>query len=178
MKPVVILQTSPIRTGSTLLTNLVYGFLCYHRSVSGFWSLDQSFQIDPTVTIFKTHILDLDKLAQVFSAYDVYFVCSFRDQKRIPIEYYPDLNIIVFDYYCDLLETPSNPLPAIVANVFTKLQPFLPSHLVMSKKNALKRIHEMNHQNEIMKNMPFGYINRHYELHGSHRDRNRWQNKK
>ena len=173
IKPIVIIQNSPPHTASTVLINLLHGFIqptkpvYYYQYLSDKLSLDNS-----VVNIIKTHILDINKLTEIVgNEYDVYFVCSERDDKKINSKFKNMKNVLLFDY-TELNETSVYDVNDIVNNAFKKLRPFIPSYIKLDRKAAIERINNMNKLYEKIKDKPFSYVDMFYHIHGSHRGRN------
>lgn len=167
-KPILIIQTSHVRTGSTVLTNVLYGLLAHRMPVQGFWEWTDvpKFSSGDNVTIWKSHLLDIDALAARFSrSHQVYFVCSEREQLKMPPYSYP--NVIILQYA--LLAQPSP--EAVVDCVLAKLRNQLPATIILSRENAVERLKNMNERYESIQDKSFDYIDPFYELHGSHRNR-------
>jgi hypothetical protein len=165
-----IIQTSPYHTGSTLLVNMLYGFLCKDLAIH--WcNVTEIKKFDEDFKIIKSHIIDIDSITRELSNdFELYFICSERDSKKIDAKYYHYKNVLVFDY-SELLETKDNSVASIVNNAHQKLIKFLPKHLVLSNVDAFNRITDMNKLYEQIKDYPFSYIDEFYQIHGSHRDR-------
>ena len=186
-KKIMIVQSSPIGTGSTVLVNILNGLICSERCVYfdyGFFDLlekkhinlnnfkifERDFLVND-INIIKTHNLNLDVISKTFSKkYHVYFVCSERDKLKIDSKYYQQQNVVVFNYD-DLLETDKNTVENIINYVTSKLYQVLPKTIELNEKNAAIRIKNMNSLYEFIKDKPFTFVNRFYHLHGSHRNR-------
>ena len=81
-KPTIIIQTGNYRTGSTVLVNLLCGFIIPDTNVNFL-----STYLDPftTYSIFKAHEINLDILIDKYSdKYDLYFVLSERGGRITP----------------------------------------------------------------------------------------------
>ena len=70
-----IIQTGDKRTGSTLLVNMVYGFLSRKRDRVSIGSPRDNF-------IVKMHTLDLNKWEKKYSDYNIFWVVSEREKKK------------------------------------------------------------------------------------------------
>ena len=187
-KPILIFQSSHIRTGSTFLVNLLYGFIIPNERISFFINSDEiarttndniqiKYDINKlgfNVYVLKSHELNFDYIMNTFSAkYNVYFVCSERGDLVIDAKYKQMNNVLTFDYDAELLETCVNPLENIINNAYSKLKIFFPDNVILSKDGALTRIRNMNEFYETMKTNPFSVIDDFYELHGCHRSRDK-----
>lgn len=170
-KPVIIIQTSYQNTGSTVLTNLLYGLIQHTKPVFYFESLTDEVPLMNDVNILKTHILDINKLLEKFGeSYDIYFVCSERNDKTISTNFKNMKNVLIFDYN-ELNEVVGYSVDNIVQNVFEKLSLFLPKHIGLNIKTAVERINNMNSLYEKIKKRQFTYFDKFYHIHGSHRGR-------
>jgi hypothetical protein len=166
-KPILIIQTSPVRTGSTVLTNVLYGLLAHSMPVKGFWQWTDVPVFSGNVTIWKSHLLDIDRLAARFStSHQVYFVCSERGELKMPPHSYSG-GVILVQYAVLAQTSPEDVVDCILARLRNRLPPNLP----LSRENAVRRLKEMNKRYESIRDKPFDYIDPFYELHGSHRNR-------
>lgn len=177
MVKTVIIQCSPTHTGSTVLVNLLYGFICNNLPVTyinfdnkpGYYIINKLLEnID--ICIIKTHICNIDKLTIHLNKYRLYFICSERDTKCINPKYSLYKNVLLIKYD-ELLETSSYSIDNIVDTLYNKLTLFLPTEINLNKTEAKLRINNMNKEYILIKNKPFSYINTFYHLHGSHRKR-------
>lgn len=174
-KKILIIQTSPKGTASTVLTNLLYGFICPDRNVEYVeFNQKKIHDFKQNINIVKTHSMNIHKIRRFYEKnYDVYFVCSERNERKLFInkEYIKYPNVCVFDYN-DLSETPNQTLESIVDTVHDKLHEFLPRSITLCKETAIGRIINMNTLYESIKDKSFEYYDTFYHLHGSHRNRN------
>lgn len=169
-----IIQSSPGRTGSTLLTNILYGLFYDNHSV--FYSTNITTDDLKKNFIIKTHQINIDYLmCQYAHTYDILFVCSERPKinQIIDEKYKLYNNVIVFQYE-DLLETETNSIKNIVNKVYEKLQNKLNSNIsrYMNIDNSIKRIKDMNNLYQIISTKSFDYYDAYFHIHGSHRNRN------
>ena len=83
-------------------------------------------------------------------------------------------NVIVFQYE-ELLETEDNPLTKIIDTIYDRVAPMIEGHpkVKLSKADALHRVINMNKRYEEIKDKPFSFIDPFFELHGSHRNRDK-----
>tara|TARA_R100001015_G_C4633180_1_gene197796 strand:- start:2355 stop:2954 length:600 start_codon:yes stop_codon:yes gene_type:complete len=170
-----IIQASPPRTGSTVLYNLLYGFICPAKPSS-----ETNNEIKQIVI---THNTDLnyweERLSgvryQELKGVKWYFVCSERQSLKPPRiidpKYYHKKNLLRIQFE-ELNETPEYPLEQIVENLYAKLKNLLPSDVKLDKESAINRINKMNLRYEEIKDKGFDYVDEFYGLHGSHRNRN------
>ena len=160
-----IIQTSPAHTGSTVLTNLIYGLLEPESAVK----FRKGFTLNPANSIFmflekkliiKSHDQNIDTIMQDLKQYDLYFVMSERDdekeQRLINQKFRKYENVLIFDY-TELLETKDKSLQEICENAERKLTSFLPQAIMQQAKGGLeqmyKRISSMNERYQEIKNI-------------------------
>ncbi len=171
-KPIRIIQLSPRCTGSTVLVNMLYGYLQPEKPVV--FGFVHDLQKLKRNQIIKTHDLNIDQWMRLYGkVYKLYFVCSNRGILHIDPKYHSYKNVLVFDYP-ELLETPENTLDLIIENGYQKLSIFLPAHLSehLNQESALLRIQQMNERYKEIKNKSFtNYVDDFYQLHGHHRNR-------
>ena len=171
-KPIRIIQLSPRCTGSTVLVNMLYGYLQPEKPVV--FGFVHDLQKIKRNHILKTHDLNIDQWMRLYGkVYKLYFVCSNRGILHIDPKYHTYPNVLIFDYP-ELLETEENTLPMIIDNGYQKLSTFLPAKLTehLNPETALTRIQNMNERYKEIKNKEFkGYIDDFYQLHGHHRNR-------
>lgn len=171
-KPIRIIQLSPRCTGSTVLVNMLYGYLQPEKPVV--FGFVHDLQKIKRNHILKTHDLNIDQWMRLYGKiYQLYFVCSNRGILHIDPKYHSYLNVLIFDYP-ELLETKENTLEMIIENGYQKLSTFLPVNLSehLNQETALTRIQNMNERYKEIKNKQFkGFIDDFYQLHGHHRNR-------
>jgi hypothetical protein len=99
-KPIVIIQTGHVRTGTTLLTNLLYGFMIPEERVRGYWNLKDDISLfNDKVNIYKSHLLDLHRMnTKLSSKFNLFFVCTERGDLTIPQEYHIYPNVLIINY--------------------------------------------------------------------------------
>jgi hypothetical protein len=175
-KPIRIIQTSYVHTGSTLLSNILYGFFCCDKPIQvQFMPIPSQTEKLTKNLIVKSHYLGIRRWIHSYNQFDMFFVLSERDQKYPP-HFYNMNKILIIDYNT-LLESDSNPVEAIVENVYKKIRDFLPPKFFepysenIMKKNAIRRVKTMNALYENIKNKGFSYFDSFYLLHGNHRNR-------
>uniref|UniRef100_A0A6C0LLC6 Sulfotransferase domain-containing protein n=1 Tax=viral metagenome TaxID=1070528 RepID=A0A6C0LLC6_9ZZZZ len=172
-----IIQASPSHTGSTLLLNLIHGFLAPAEQIH--WKTENKIH---NHLITKTHNTSVDNLIEQFKQYKLWFVMSERNDEKtcklIDDKYRKHRRVLIINYN-EINETPSLSLDNIVENIFHKFVKFFPKNLIPKKdSNAIKldmknRVIEMNKVTEEIKSKPFEYWDKFYGVHGSHRNRNR-----
>jgi len=160
-----IVQASPPHTGSTVLFNLIYGFIDPLLPYRG---------DDISGDIIVSHNIDLDHWENLLKDYNVYFICSERPAlhhtKIIDPKYHGNKKLLLIQFE-ELNETPKLTIKDIVDNIHIKLKNFLPPYVKLNKKSALDRIINMNKLYSKIKDRPFSYHDEFYSLHGSHRNR-------
>ena len=170
-KPNVIIQTSGTRTGTTILVNMLYGFIIKNEPVRFLLSVDNipRYLLNYNTNIFKFHNLDIDEFIEKHSdKYNLYFVCSERGDNVVDEKYHHYKNVLIFNYD-ELLETETYSVEDIVNNTYNKLRSFLPDDIELNKQDAVERIQKMNTLYEEIKDKPFSYADDFFQLHGSHR---------
>lgn len=171
-----VIQSSGGRTGSTLLTNILYGLFCYDQP---FFYSQKNITQDQLKNnfIIKTHNTNFDSITKNNSVYSLFFVCSERPEisEKINHKYKNRTNVILFDYYSELLEKINFSIEKIVSNIVTKLKEKIPEDIMKfsNKELAIRRVLEMNQFYETIKDMPFSYHDDYYGIHGSHKNRNK-----
>jgi hypothetical protein len=170
-KDIIIIQTGFKRSGTTFLVNLLYGFIIPNEAIHGYFDIEDE-QLEPfsECSIFKSHILNIEDIINKYSnKYQLYFIITERD-KKIDEKYKELYNVLIFDYYKELLETEDNSIQNIIDNAYIKLSLFLPDNIYLSKEWAINRINNMNNIYEEIKECDFSYIDDFFALHGSHRN--------
>lgn len=170
-----IVQTSPMHTGSTFLVNALQGLftlltnepIMYQEKLD---NVEKFYKHD--IYVFKTHDMDIDNMIKKYGEqYDLYFVCSERKTKKLFIDdkYKTYNNVIIFDYD-EINETNDNPLSLIIDNLYNKISSKI-SNFELDKEKSYQRIINMNNKYEEIKDKPFSYVDKFYEIHGHHRNR-------
>lgn len=177
MKEVRIIQVSPQHTGSTLLVNLIHGFLSPMEPVH--WKTEDL--IDDYL-ITKTHNTDIENFEKKYPNYKLYFIMSERNDKKIQeiinFKYREKKNVLIINYN-EMLETRDNTLDKIIINIFKKFLKFLPKEIIPNKKkNLIKmdmkdRINKMNKICKEIEDKPFDYCDEFTHIHGGHRNRDK-----
>lgn len=161
-----VIQTSKPRTGSTVLTNLVHGFLSPTKPVAPTNNI-----IDNMIT--KQHDLDFQKLLSN-KDYNIYLVVSLRNEKQN--DYLKNSKILYINYN-EILMTESNTVEKICNDMYIKFNNFFPDKIKLNLSreeiisNMINRFENMNKKVEELKNKPFSYWDSFYGVHGSHRNR-------
>jgi len=168
-----IVQTSPPRTASTVLVNALYGLICelsdhpcvYVRQAN---INEEHFK---NVILVKTHISISAFRTKYTGKYNLLFICSQRKELNKFIKDRRS-DVVVFDYD-ELNETPTNPVSSIIDNIYNKVRDKIPTDIQLDKRLAIERVDAMNARYNEMKDLPFTYHDPFFHIHGSHRDRQR-----
>ena len=168
-----IIQTSPEHTASTLLINAIYGLIpeLVDKKIIGTWNNNFEKYFKNIIAI-KCHNTNIDELIKKYNAtYKLVFICSERQDMNLLIDekYKIYDNVVTFDFN-ELNETSNNALTTIVDNIYNKVQKIL-TDVDLDKTTCINRINLMNIRYEKIKNKPFTYIDNFFEIHGSHRNR-------
>lgn len=168
-----IIQTSPYRTGSTFLVNALYGLIseCSNKKIIGIWCKDFE-KFFKNIIIVKNHNTNIDKLIKKYNNYKVVFICSERQEINALIDpkYKTYDNTVVFSFE-ELNETKNNSIEEIIDNIYIKVKKVLPEDIQLDKTKCIERINNMNKRYEEIKHKSFKYIDPFFEIHGSHRNR-------
>ena len=161
-KPFVIIQMGQVRTGTTFLVNLLYGFLCPNEPIHGVWTEEDPLIPFGRVSIFKTHMLDTEYFINKYShLYDFLFIVTERNQTL------SFKHRVIKVQFVEVNETPILSIDQIVKKMYLKLQPAIPVPLnIVAGK---QRILDMNRLYETIREKPFEYIDTFYHIHGHHR---------
>ena len=159
-----IIQASPKHTGSTLLTNILYGLFTPNKNVVFIKKSNIS-----THLVFKTHNLNFDYFPKRFPEYKFFYVCSERDSNKINSRFYGRKNVLVINYD----ELVNRPVEEIVKTVYDKLINMFPFEAEMNIETSVNRVNKMNNRYEEIKHRPFTFIDYFYHLHGSHKNRSK-----
>lgn len=170
-----IFQSSPAGTGSTVLTNAIYGLIpdlkdkpVIYNEKARHINLNE---IPGDIIVIKTHNTNIDELISMYqSKCKLYFICSERILKKIFInnKYRSYKNVIIFSFY-ELNETTTNSINNIIQNIHDKIKNIL--NIELNIENGVNRIVSMNNLYEQIKSKNFSYYDRFYHIHGSHRNR-------
>jgi len=170
----VVISTAP-RTGSTLLTNIVYGLLNHSSPVSWLpsssisnWDLSVFKQSGGGPVIVKTHC-PVNKLPRITSPKTIYVSLRRAGVGDPYIIDDPGTGNLVFDY--DRLRYESeNELREVVEHVKIRLSPCLPG-VRFDTEAAVSRVQRMDERCLDIKDKPFSYVDPFFHIHGSHRGR-------
>ena len=171
-----VVCASSQRTGSTLLNNLVIGFLCPFDE-DHHW--DHNCELVPRYLVTKTHHIDVDDIEKKHTKYRVFFVMGERVDRdvrvRVDARYKDRPNVLVVGYD-EINETQVLPLETIVDQVYDKFQAFFPSAIatgrtpVDTKQNMMRRVQEMNIVCRDIASYGFAqYCDNKHGVHGGHR---------
>jgi len=174
MTKYLIVQASPISTGSTLLMNLICGLIrpddpvYYASNMMQFIRRHHEDVLDERILIIKTHNMGWEhwqKRAKEDNR-KLFFICSQRDETISP----PDGSLLID--YNEILETDDNTLESIISNFYKKMQElFSGEDISLDEEACVKRVNEMNIMVDKIKDKPFSHLNRFYHVHGSHRSK-------
>ena len=140
MNNIRIIQTSPNKTGSLFLFNLLYGFMMQKNNNFTKYNCSKiSKDIIKNNLIINSNDINIDSWINLFKEYDLYFICSERDNNIINKKFKKYPNVLCINYN-EFLETNSLKLNIIIDNLFNKIRKFLPIQIKMNKNNGLSRI--------------------------------------
>lgn len=173
-KPILIVQTSPMWTASTVVSNILHGLILPDKPINYVNDIEKLQNLNDKINIIKTHNTTIDDFIKLLdSKYELFFVCSERNEPGktflIDSQYRNYKNVIIFNY--SELSDKNNNVEEIVRKCYIKLKNFFPRNIELNEKNALERIINMNKLYETIKNKPFDYWDTFYQIHGSHRNR-------
>lgn len=170
-----IIQSSHPDTGSTLLINLIHGFICPQEEIH----CHTSATIDKFL-ITKTHNTNITELEDKYPQYKLLFIMSERNDSKIKAEinnkYKKKSNVLVINYN-KLLETNNNSIKNIIDYTFNEFNNFIPKELKPNKDDDLikddmtKRLNIVNKTVALMKDKPFSEFDEFTHIHGHHRNR-------
>ena len=170
-----IIQSSPPHTGSTLLINLIHGFISPEEEIH--WNTDSLIE---KFLITKTHNTNIIDFENKYPQYKLFFIMSERTDSKIKAEinneYKKKSNVLVINYN-KLLETNNNNIKNIIDYTFNEINNFIPKELKPNKHDDLikddmkKRFKKVNETVELMKDKPFRTWDKFTGIHGNHRDR-------
>lgn len=182
-KPIRIIQSSNPGSGSTVLVNILMAFFQPYEGVTFMGKNYYKEDMISNNIVIKTHDKKIDDWIQNFGEkYELYFIIS--DRNDYDWQKYYDYDNILFIQYEELLETDENPLDQISENLYNKIEKFLPLKFMVynrkkiSIKNGTNRITNMNKRYEEIKDKPFEFVDKYYQIHGSHRNKNHNESKK
>ena len=169
-----VVQSSPPRTGSTLLLNLIHGFLSPCEQIH--WNTEK--KIDEFM-ITKTHETNLEKFTKKYE-YEFYFIMTERYDDNVHAlidKKYKTLENVLIINYDEINVTENLSLDDVINNIYLKFVKFFPLKIIPQKdslyikKDMKKRILGMNDCVEKLKSRDFSYWDKFYGIHGSHRNR-------
>jgi len=170
-----IIQSSPPGTGSTLLLNLIHGFITPQEEIH--WDTESLIH---KFLITKTHNTNITQLENKYHQYKLFFIMSERNDSKtsakINNEYKRKSNVLVISYD-KLLETNNNSIKKIVDYIFDKFNNFIPKELKPNKDDDLikddmqNRFKKVNETVKLMKDNPFSQWDKFTGIHGHHRNR-------
>ena len=175
-KPIRIIQVSHPGSGSTVLSNLLMAFFQPYENVIFMGKHFYKEELVHNNIVIKTH----DKLIEEWNKkyeniYDLYYIIS--DRHDYDWDTYRNNKKFLFITYEELLENDKNPIEQISINVFNKVNNFLPKeYMIYNRKNisiqnGINRINNMNKRYAEIKDKPFEFVDKYYQIHGSHRNR-------
>jgi len=170
-----IIQSSPPHTGSTVLVNLLHGYLIPDEPIH--WNSEKL--IDKFL-VTKTHSTNIEKWERVYPHYKLLFIMSERNDGKvtrlIDTKYKRRSNVLVVNYD-QLLETDNNSIQNIIDYMYDIFDTFLPKEISPHKDersikdDMMKRFNLVNETVERMKDKPFREYDKFTHIHGSHRNR-------
>jgi uncharacterized coiled-coil DUF342 family protein len=177
---ILIIQTSPPHTASTLLVNAVYGLISELSDKKIIYSdnIDNIINTNnENIMVIKTHDTNIDELNDKYNKkYNLVFICSERQEKNYKIDekYKSYKNVLIFDFD-ELNETINNTLTVIVDNLYNKINHLFIElgleDIKLDKTKCIERICAMNSRYEEIKYEPFSFVDDFFEIHGSPRNR-------
>ena len=169
-----IIQSSPPHTASTLLSNLIHGFICPQEEIQ------YSSDVIDNFLITKTHNLNIIDLENKYPQYKLFFIMSERNDSKVKAKINNELkkksNVLVINYD-KLLETDNNRIKNIIDYIFNEFNNFIPKELKPNKDDDLikddmeNRMKIVNETVENMKDKLFDEYDKFTSIHGSHRNR-------
>jgi hypothetical protein len=166
-----IIQSSHPHSGSTLLLNLIHGFICPQEEIH--WD---TYALIDKFLITKTHCTDVNQFEKIYPEYKLFFIMSERNDIELQEKYKEKSNVLVINYD-KLLETDNNSLKNIIDYIFNEFNNFIPKELKPNKDDYLikddmeKRIKILNEVVYQLKYKEFSEWDKFTGIHGSHRNR-------
>jgi len=174
-KPIRIIQTAAARSGSTVLSNILVAYFQPYESLAFMGKYTYSEEFLEKNIVVKSHDKDLDDWLERFgNKYNLYFIISDRGDYDWS-DYYHYENAL-FIKYEELLETKDNSLEKISKNVYAKVKEVLPEEFMIQNRektsiqNGINRITNMNDRYTKIKDKPFEYVDKYYQIHGHHKN--------
>ena len=183
VKPLKIIQVSNPGSGSTVLVNLL---MAYFQPYEGVVFMGRNYYNEDIIhnnIVIKTHDKKINEWIDKYNEdFDLYFIISNRNDYDWG-EFHNYKNILFIEYDV-LLETENNSIQNISKVVYEKVENFLPKEYIIhnrkkiSIQNGINRINNMNKRYDEIKNKPFEFVDKYYQIHGSHRNKNHEESKK
>lgn len=182
-KPIRLIQVSNPGSGSTVLVNLLMAFFQPYEGVTFMGKNYYRENLVDNNIVIKSHDKKINEWIEKFkNKYDLYFIISDRNDYDWG-EFY-NFDNILFIQYEELLETEKNTLSDISNNLYKKIEIFLPNEFMIynrkdvSIQNGINRINNMNKRYAEIKDKPFEFVDKYYQIHGNHRNDDHSQSKK
>ena len=165
-----IIQSSFPRTGSTVLTNILYGIFCdshVHVEHTG----NTSWEGNKKLNVVKTHNTDFFSWMNEAPTRVTTIVITSdrRDRKKLSPSEHQNLVRIPYPFLAQ--ENERRIAWAVYALLGTKLINLPDKETAISI--ATQRLRDMNVRYEQIKHKPFGYFDPKWHIHGSHRKQDR-----
>lgn len=176
-----IIQASYPHTGSTLLLNMIHGFICPDEGIH--WHTekideDTGLALIHLHTVTKTHEVNFDQLTKAYGdQYDLYFLVTERQQRYHP-KYYSRKNVVIFKYD-EIVETKEASIEQVTRHVYSRLANVLPRSVFSSMdaeatiERGIQRVKDMNTICDQIHDKPFSYYDPFFGIHGHHRGRDK-----
>lgn len=182
-KPIKIIQCSNPGSGSTVLVNILMAFFQPYEGVSFMGKSYYREQIIEDNIVIKTHDKRIDDWIEKYGKkYSLYFIISDRHDYDWHKYYNYDEKVLFIEYE-DLLETNDNSLDFLVKKIYERIEKFLPKDYIINNRknvsiqNGINRINNMNKRYSEIKNKPFEFVDKYYQIHGNHRNKNHNESK-
>ena len=164
---ILIIQTSPMHTCSTLLVNSIYGLIpeLTDKKIILDSGSDENFdKYFNNIIVIKSHHTHIDALIERYEhKYKLFFICSERKEYGYLIDekYKSYNNVIVFQFE-ELNESHDNNIYKIIKNIYNKIINVLKIELHII--SGITRIIRMNELYENIKYNSFDYVDNFYEM--------------
>ncbi len=170
-----IIQSSPTQTASTVLVNLIHGYLSPDENVH----YPTKVLIDKFL-ITKTHNTNIEFWEKKYPYYKLFFIMSERYDKKIckkiNSKYRKKSNVLIINYD-KLLVNENNSQKNMIDYIFNKFNNFIPKNLKPNKYDDLikddmeKRFNIVNETVKKLKDKDFITVDKFTHIHGSHRNK-------
>ena len=170
-----IIQSSRPRTGSTVLANLLHGYLSPDEKIH--WDTEKLIH---NFLITKTHNINIEHWEKTYPQYKLFFIMSERNDRKvkkiIKSKYRQKSNVLIINYD-KLLVNDNNSQKNLINYIFNQFNNFIPKELKPNKDDDLikddieKRFNIMNETVEKLKHKDFSVFDEFTHIHGSHRNR-------